>query len=178
MYKEVFGAQVMQDEREWIKNAAESLSTRFDNRVFTNIGVQWGCTMHCMRAGDASADLFGIDIDYISYKVADPEVIAGTFITADSREYHKEWDRPIHFLIIDGDHHYDTVKADILGWTPHVVVGGIVCFHDYSPSELNLLQFPWLEGVKRAVDEWAGPRLQWEEIPAVRSLKAYRRLDR
>ena len=63
IYKEVFGAQVMQDEREWIKNAAEDLSTRFDHRYFVNIGVMWGCTMHCMRAGDASAALYGIDND-------------------------------------------------------------------------------------------------------------------
>jgi predicted O-methyltransferase YrrM len=52
----------------------------------------------------------------------------------------------IALLFIDGDHAYEAVKEDIANYTPRVVPGGIVAFHDYS--------LPWCPGVTRAVDEF------------------------
>ena len=41
-----------------------------------------------------------------------------------------EWNRPIRFLWIDGDHSYAGAKADFDGFARHLVPGGIVAFHD------------------------------------------------
>jgi predicted O-methyltransferase YrrM len=41
-----------------------------------------------------------------------------------------EWNRPIAFLWIDGDHSYKGAKADFDGFFPHVVPQGIVALHD------------------------------------------------
>lgn len=42
-----------------------------------------------------------------------------------------EWDgSPIEFLWIDGAHEYDMVQKDYELWSPYLVEGGIVAFHD------------------------------------------------
>ena len=54
------------------------------------------------------------------------------------------WERPISFLYIDGGHEHDEVLADIDGFAPHMVSGGVILFDDYSEA------FP---GVVSAVNE-------------------------
>lgn len=47
-----------------------------------------------------------------------------------SGEVAAEWNRPIGFLWIDGDHGYAGAKADFDGFSRHLVPGGVVAFHD------------------------------------------------
>ena len=55
----------------------------------------------------------------------------------------EDWNEPIGFLWIDGDHSYDAVCQDFYGWSRYVKEGGIVALHDtYS-----------FEGVRQLVDE-------------------------
>jgi len=62
-----------------------------------------------------------------------------------------DWNRPLSFLFIDGDHGYQAVAADLKNWARHVVVGGVVALHD--------MFFPSIPGVAQAVGEWwAGAR--------------------
>lgn len=51
---------------------------------------------------------------------------------------------PVSFVFIDGDHRYESVKADIDAWKPVVMSGGILAGHDYTH------EFP---GVVKAVAE-------------------------
>ncbi len=49
-----------------------------------------------------------------------------------------EWHgQKISLLFIDGWHTYDAVKHDILGWSKHVISGGIVALHDYQDKEVR-----------------------------------------
>jgi len=43
----------------------------------------------------------------------------------------RRWQKPIELLWIDGGHSYVCVSQDIKYFTPHVVEGGHVIFHDY-----------------------------------------------
>lgn len=70
-----------------------------------------------------------------------------TPIQAFSLEAAAEWETPIGLLYIDGDHEYDSVKADFEAWLPHVPLEGVVAFDDYGTRN---------KGVTRFVDELAG----------------------
>ena len=72
----------------------------------------------------------------------------------DSQLWCTIWNQPIDLLYIDGDHSYEGVKADILGWSPHVRPGGFILGHDYETHPGCM--FP---GVARAVDEIYPDRL-------------------
>ena len=51
-------------------------------------------------------------------------------IRASSREAAATWDQPIRLLFIDGDHSYEASKEDFALWSPHIVPGGLIAFHD------------------------------------------------
>jgi hypothetical protein len=52
------------------------------------------------------------------------------WIEAFSHDASRGWDRPIDFLMIDGDHREEAVEQDWNDWAPHVVENGLVVFHD------------------------------------------------
>lgn len=54
-------------------------------------------------------------------------------------------DGSLNFVMIDGDHGYEAVKADILAWLPKVKSGGVIAGDD-----------AWAEEVKRAAQETLG----------------------
>lgn len=180
-YKVVPGAQLTPDEKEFIRATTLGIAEKFEHPTIFHLGIFWGSSMWCSRAASDDIDLIGLDID-LRRNRTDPgdriwkeAKMDATFIEADSTTYWQQWDRPIHFLFIDGDHHYDIVSADIAGWVPFVVEGGIVAFHDYKPTELNMKQFPELEGVRRAVNEYMqGIWCKLENTPD--SIVAFRRV--
>lgn len=59
-----------------------------------------------------------------------------------------EWDEPISLVLIDGKHDYDSVRSDFEQFGQHLVIGGIVMFHDYGKSGIDA---PW--GVTSLVDQ-------------------------
>ena len=176
-YLTVPGAALTRDERFLLKRLANDTVYAFQYPiVIVNIGVMWGASMHCLRAGAPKADLIGIDVDYASCKVHLPGTLsATTLIQADSTVYHEAFTDDIHLLFIDGDHRYDTVSKDIAGWTPKVVLGGIVIFHDYAPKAIDLKRDPSLRGVCRAVDEWFKVcKHEWVKHTHVDSIVSFR----
>jgi len=46
----------------------------------------------------------------------------------------KEWNKPIDFIFIDGDHNYEAVKKDFDDWYPHVKLNGIIALHDSAAN--------------------------------------------
>lgn len=51
------------------------------------------------------------------------------------------WNKPIEFLWIDGDHRYSEVKKDFDLWSPFVVEGGTVAFHDATYDDVKRFTF-------------------------------------
>ena len=154
-------------EREWLVWTAAAVCRQFERPTFVNIGVGKGVSMHCLRAGCAGARLVGVDIRYC--RVEEQNALFAELVIGDSGECHAEFDGPVHLLFVDGDHRLAGVTADIEGWTPKVVPGGLVVFHDYSRPQPR-----WQVGL--AVDMWlAEEGGEWERVPSVGSLKAVRR---
>jgi hypothetical protein len=58
-------------------------------------------------------------------------------------------DNSVDFLMLDGDHGYEAVRADIDAWLPKMRRGGVISGDDYL----------W-PGVKKAADETFGARVQ------------------
>lgn len=54
-------------------------------------------------------------------------------------------DQSLRFVYIDCDHSYEGVMRDILSWSPKLIKGGIMAFHDYDNPQY---------GVERAVTEF------------------------
>jgi predicted O-methyltransferase YrrM len=81
-----------------------------------------------------------------------------TPLRAASSEVGKTWDKPIHFLFIDGGHEYEDVLADFQTFYPHVVPGGLVAFHDVHDFAQNHgpVGYP---GVLKVWQEVASPLL-------------------
>ena len=51
-------------------------------------------------------------------------------IVLTSEEAAKNFNKPIEFIFIDGDHEYEFAKLDFQLWYPKLITGGIMAFHD------------------------------------------------
>jgi hypothetical protein len=183
-WKTVEGRGHSDEEREWFRDTAQTVEERFGKMsTIVNIGVFKGCSMHCFRAGAPTAILYGIDVK--DYGIIEPDILNARLVKADSTKYHREFVRWIHLLFIDGSHRPEDVLADVEGWGPMVVVGGILAFHDYERTPEEYARRPrscgsrQLIGVREAVNEWCwrvDVLMSWSEIPAVGSIMAFERV--
>ena len=58
-----------------------------------------------------------------------------------SEEAAKDWNKPISFLWIDGDHSYSAAKLDFDLFSKWVVDGGVIAFHDSTQGEVPKVVF-------------------------------------
>lgn len=72
-------------------------------------------------------------------------------IVSTSGELARVWTEPLELLWIDGDHSYGGCRADIEGFSRHVVTGGFIALHDFAdrmgvPRAVHesILAKPWL----------------------------------
>ena len=77
----------------------------------------------------------------------------------------KTWKIPLRFIFIDGNHDYEHVKEDCL-WKKFLVIGGIICFHDYRPRG----------EVMHTVKEEMDNDRDFEGIGLARSVRAFKRI--
>ena len=80
------------------------------------------------------------------------------------------WGTPVGFLFIDGGHGEDHARADYVGWTPHVAVGGTLAIHDVFPDPADGGRPPYEQIYLPAIDTG-----RFEEISATGSLRVLRR---
>ncbi|MFI6597851.1 class I SAM-dependent methyltransferase [Nonomuraea sp. NPDC050536] len=53
------------------------------------------------------------------------------------------WNTPLSMLFIDGGHSEDPVTRDYEGWSPHLMPGGALAFHDIYPDPADGGQAPY-----------------------------------
>src|SRR3990167_966163 len=98
--------------------------------VYLEVGVDKGKSLAFARKY-FKGDVFGIDqYDY-------NDVLGVNFWHMTSNEAVKIWTLPINVLFIDGDHTYQVVKDDWDNFSPFVVKGGRVFFHDADSGEVE-----------------------------------------
>lgn len=123
-----------------------------DRATMVNIGVEFGASLACLRAGAPHASIYGIDID-ISKAVSNYHC---KLIEADSSLFWMEWPdwKELDLLFIDGDHTLDGVRHDTM-WTTFVRISGYVIFHDCYDYDDPSVVHKLVPGVNQAVQEWA-----------------------
>jgi predicted O-methyltransferase YrrM len=55
-------------------------------------------------------------------------------VVGDSAAIAAAWCTPLSFLFIDGGHSQAAADADLDGWSPHLVIGGVLAIHDVFPD--------------------------------------------
>ncbi len=83
----------------------------------------------------------------------------------------RAWRTPLAFVFIDGGHGVEPARADYEGWTPHVIVGGVLAIHDVFPDPVD--------GGRPPYEEIYLPALRsgrFSEERAVGSLRILRRV--
>lgn len=55
----------------------------------------------------------------------------------------RAWAASLGFVFIDGGHAFDTVSADYRDWSPHLMPGGLLAFHDVFPDPSKGGQAPY-----------------------------------
>lgn len=180
-------------ERDYLRECVTKspLSHIFKAPFIVNIGVEFGASIVCLRAGRQNLRIFGIDIDMSN---ASEDVL--TFKNVALLQANSQKDEPREWLkekkwvdenpsagviFIDGDHSYDGVIADCK-WADEVMVGGYVLFHDcyeWIPFENQNPKYPILrpncEAVSAAVSDWlkTQPEEKWEELAYVDSMRVF-----
>jgi predicted O-methyltransferase YrrM len=89
-----------------------------------------------------------------------------TPIVATSDAAAETWRGPVRLLWIDGAHTYEQVGRDFGNWTPFLVDGGIVAFHD---------TYEW-DGVRRVIDEDVVPSSRFALVGLIDSIAAFRKV--
>lgn len=132
------------------------------NTAIVEIGSWKGKSTICLSQGSAAGEnvhIYAIDPhQQDSYQEFDQNISSAgikeliTPIVKTSSDACQGWTQPIGLLFIDGNHDYEMVEQDYLLWSPYVVEGGIIAFHDSTSSPFN--QLMGYLGPKRVVDKY------------------------
>ena len=153
------------DEIDWLKTQAKQLPT---NAEVVMIGA--GPGVMAIAIMEERSDVWMTVIDNVTceflIKHAEQSRLKNSHLycmIADSSQV--EWEgQPIDLLIIDGDHSYEGVKADLDVWLQHVKPSGLIFLHDYDADDTCFAHQDRYPGVKQAVEECAA---QWVEVRRV-----------
>lgn len=93
--------------------------------------------------------------------------VKARLIDGDSVQIAKQVPDGLAFVFIDGDHTSPAIDNDIVAWTPKIMRGGIIAFHDYGRRKNGCR-------VSQAVDNWQAVD-RWGDIGKVETTIGFRR---
>lgn len=91
-------------------------------------------------------------------------------IVGRSERISTHWSTPLALVFIDGGHSAGAVHADFEGWSPKIVLGGLLAIHDVFPDPRDGGRPPF-EVYERALGSG-----EFEEVSAMGSLRALQRV--
>jgi len=128
------------------------LLQKYQFKNFLEIGVYQGLTTGLMFESTPDAVITGVDIkDQLSlfYKNYPEYTNQFTFFNQPSQSFN--FDNSIYdFILVDGDHNYQTAKIDIFNCLPHLNNTGILAIDDYK-----------LAGVANAIQDLHNLKTDW-----------------
>lgn len=168
------------NERELLKSLAEDVPVDGD---ILNVGIEYGASIVCLRAGNPYATIIGIDLIGGKKITKENREQIGNFNTVlfsgDSGEYVEGWQvqDTIHLAFIDGDHSYRGVMRDTK-FAEYIPVGGVIAFHDcYSWDAPPKTPHQVCPEVNQAVQDWYNAnRESWKELPHADSIRVFERV--
>lgn len=99
------------------------------------------------------------------------------YVISDSSAFGRNWqEKTVDFLIIDSDHSYEGVKADLLAWLPHIAPKGLVFVHDYDADGTQFADHERYPGTRQAVEEFI-PEDQFKLLTRVGTAIVFERLS-
>lgn len=161
----------------WLKDGESALLVELASQlpgdaVILNIGVEFGKSLACLRAGNPTALIYGVDLD-ISKAVSDYGCL---LIQEDSHQLVKEWNRPLDLVFVDGDHGEAGVLMDA-GFADFVPVDHFILFQDCWDWTYPAIVHQVCPGVNAAVDKWfATHNTEFEEWPSVDTTRVFKRV--
>ncbi len=168
-------------EQEYLKTLAEAVPA---NGRILEIGAEYGMSssIFCRFAHPSvevvSIDIFGGNMLEIHRQNLAEAGLADRSrqLVGDSAIVGKTWKDPIDLLFIDGDHSYGGCASDIRIFTPFVMVGGMVAFHDMAQMT-NLMPHAMHYMVTKAVNEWQyNEGRKWSVRQAIDTLLVFERI--
>ena len=88
-----------------------------------------------------------------------------------SRAISRWWTTPLSLLFIDGGHGEQPARDDYEGWTPHVMLGGLLVIHDVFPDPADGGRPPYELIYRPALESGL-----FEEADALGSMRVLRRV--
>lgn len=170
-YLTIPGVFMHAGDREIIKELSSRVAELFSPCNIVHIGVQWGGSLYCSRVGAPQATIYGVDFhgaDELKGTDEQKAELGMIPLVGDSALVHAGFTYPIHFLYVDGDHHYEPLSLDIRNWASKVVVGGYVAFHDAA-------ECTWAPDVNRAIADNLSAN-SWEDLGISGWSRYFRRL--
>ncbi len=85
----------------------------------------------------------------------------------------KDWNKPIEFLFIDGAHEYEGAEKDFLLYSPHLIPGGVIAFHDTAPNLQTIFKSLLVSGIpgpRKVVEKYIFKSLEFKNIGIVGSI--------
>ena len=152
--------------------------------LILNIGIEYGASMICLRAGNKQATLTGIDIDcskLIKIKEIDwyGNINIREMTSMDAFSAIQQDVESLSLLFIDGDHGYRGVTLDTL-YCDLLEEDGIVMFHDCYDWEEPDKPHRKVPGVMAAVDDWFIGIMKGDndfiELPKVGTSRLFKRI--
>jgi len=154
------------------RNLLKDLASKSSKHII-NIGVEFGASVVCLRAGNynvpiTAIDLIGSDkLDSANFTYLKQFKQPVQFLKGDSGTLAHTWDKPIDLIFIDGDHTTGGVLRDCV-FAQYLEKDGIICFHDCYNS-------PAASAVNKGVSKWFGESINFVEEELVDSIRTFRR---
>jgi predicted O-methyltransferase YrrM len=112
----------------------EELNKLQSGDVYLEVGVNRGYSFACAWfSKPEGVEVYGVDIDNTSerQRMFESENMDG-FYHEPSQELAKRWNKKISLLLIDGDHSFEGVTADLESWFPHMKDNSVILMHDHT----------------------------------------------
>lgn len=168
------------NERDWLYHLASQSKV-----CILNIGVEYGASVVCLRAGNNNVPIVAIDLigsdklddENLHYlrRVNLIEILEigqfgsfPQFLKGDSGSLAHDWNEPLDLIFVDGDHTTDGVLRDCV-FAQYLVKDGVICFHDCYNS-------PMASAVNKSVSKWFGSSQDFAEEELVDSIRTFRKV--